>query len=202
MVKWLERQEKMLYHRNFVFWHNLVTSDDDTILPPTSQDDPDQLPPPLFVFYNRKPPSLLSDLSIHYTHIMPKYPTVSSVSFKKLQDAATGYGATNFLPALLRFIGQFKYPLLSTRQLETQIHYIILPFRSVPVFHKLRFVNDAVDSHETLDSVRASPRKFNKNGRLLHASRADVVLVRVEDVDLANPQRSAFQGMTFCFILK
>jgi hypothetical protein len=178
MTKWLERREKVWYHRNYSLWctfsPSALSSDSSSTSLPNE-------PPPLISFYNPHRTTLLADLHITHTPRLPKWPTVSSVSLEKVHDQEKGYGASLFDAAFSRFVAAYKYPDLSHYHREWRLHELSPPFRSVPVYHKLRFFDNTYDSSETLDSVHASPRIYNKRGKLMTTSRFDTALIYVRD---------------------
>jgi hypothetical protein len=94
------------------------------------------------------------------------------------------------LSLMLLLLVSYKYPDLSSYHREWRLHELAPPFRSISVYHKLRFFNDDYDSSETLDSVHASPRVYNRKGKLLSASRFDTALIYVRD-----PKEGAVSAM-------
>lgn len=167
MTKWLERREKVLYHSNYLAWQLSESSRNNTKSSSTTLNPPN-------------PRSLLSHLECKYTIKMTLFPTVKSVSFEKL---STSYGATLFHTALVRFIGRFSYPNLTDAAFEEKLHSIILPFRSVPVYHKIRFINDELHGDETLDAIHANPGRLAPEGQIGGDARFDTALIRVREID-------------------
>ena len=176
MTKWLERREKVLYHANYILWRSHLTSN------PMSQSP--STPPTL---NPSSPRALLSHLECKYTVKMTRFPSVKGVSFNRLNEM---YGASLFETALIRFIGRFTYPNLTTAYFEDKLHSISLPFRSVPVYHKIRFINNDLHGSKTLDAIHAHPRRVDKKGRF------DTALIRVRDINKED-RRSPVDGMPF-----
>src|SRR5712672_2288422 len=74
-------------------------------------------------------------ISTHYLK-MAQNPTIKAVSF---DDLAKKYGAVDFLDALAHFVAQFNRPGATAASLLAQGANILLPFRTVSVFHKIKF---------------------------------------------------------------
>ncbi|KIJ09125.1 hypothetical protein PAXINDRAFT_87903, partial [Paxillus involutus ATCC 200175] len=151
MTQWLERREKIMWHDNYVRWRQ--------------SGDPQQ--------QERIPP----DLALVRTIKMTKHPSAKGVSFDKLiQD----YRATFLVEALSRYVVLTKNPGLTAAQLERAARDVILPFHTLPVFHKIKF--HAIDAlgHEdvstTVDAVHCHPTWRDGRGREV-PGRFDTVLV-------------------------
>ncbi|KAF8868666.1 hypothetical protein CPB85DRAFT_1379813 [Mucidula mucida] len=101
----------------------------------------------------------------------------------------TSYGASLFIPALCRFVAQFRNLLGTAAQIEEAAHDITIPFNAVPVFHQIKFINTDFYDGETLDSVHVYPRVISSTGKVTRFSRFDTVLVRVREAtpDSNNP---------------
>jgi len=100
-----------------------------------------------------------------------------------LDDLVNRYGATFFREALLRYrvLSQHTGTHLTRRQLEQEILYTDLPFTSLPVFHKLKFITTSdLDQAKiiTLDSVHVRPERRSKRGTLIPA-RFDTALLNL-----------------------
>ena len=113
---------------------------------------------------------------------MTRFPSLKSVSFTKLSEV---YGATLFETALIRFIAHFSYPNLTTAHFEEKLHSITLPFRSVPVYHKIRFLNSDLHGSKTLDAIHAHPKRVGRQGHPL-TGRFDTAFIQVRDIDEAD----------------
>ena len=104
---------------------------------------------------------------------------LSSSDTKATVQKPSGYdGKTG--PDARRFIAAFNNPLATPAQVEEASHNVVLPFRSVPVFHRIKFINPKFYGSETLDSIHAYPRLV-KNGKVTRVSRFDTVLIRVRE---------------------
>jgi hypothetical protein len=112
------------------------------------------------------------------TLLMAQNPTIKAVSF---DDLARKYGAVDFQDALADFIARVNYPNVSAAALRTRAEDTLIPFRTVPVFHKMRFVATSgdCDKPETGDSVHTRPEYIDTRGRIV-PSRFDTVLVHNE----------------------
>ncbi|KAF8869049.1 hypothetical protein CPB85DRAFT_1241987, partial [Mucidula mucida] len=119
---------------------------------------------------------LFADLSCPYNIKMTNWPTLKSVRISTLQ---TSYGASLFVPALCRFIAQFCYPTGTAAQIEEAALDVALPFRSVPVFHCIKFINTDFHPTETLDSIHAYPQIRTSSGKITREGRFDTALIRV-----------------------
>lgn len=149
MTLWLERKEKVLQHELFIQWRLSG-----------------QQPPPA------QPPE-----PVYHSHIqMTRHPSVNSVSF---EDIVSDYGAVDFRQSLAVFIADYNNPNLTRPQLQNAAFQIILPFRRVPVFHKIRFWNEdpqgRSEASDTFDVAHVRPRKKGTNGWI--PARFDTVLV-------------------------
>ncbi|TFY57388.1 hypothetical protein EVJ58_g7052, partial [Rhodofomes roseus] len=104
-------------------------------------------------------------------------PTCTSVPFAKMESQ---YGASDFEETLKEFIIRHKHPELSGRDLAETISLYDLPFRSVSVWHKVKFWNqDAFkrrNAPETMDVIHARPGYRDTQGRAA-AGRFDTALV-------------------------
>ncbi|KAI0765857.1 hypothetical protein BD413DRAFT_606037 [Trametes elegans] len=122
---------------------------------------------------------------------MARHPTVKAVPFSVAMSA---YGATYIRDALARFIVSANNPTLSPAQVELACGSIYLNFRTIPVYHKIKFVLQdfedlGVVHSETHDAIHARPARKNKYHSEIPA-RFDTVLVRANDP----PDHTAIQG--------
>ncbi len=185
MTLWLERREKILRHEVHVRWRleHLATNEDCRRharqlahgFPPSSS--PSCLPPG---------PPLSLDLptarSLHLTKIyMTKNPSVKAVTFDK---AAEEYGALYFRDALARFLVRYQHPTLTDAEVERALDTVVIRFRHVPVYHRMKFVlEDAQElgiMEDTRDAAHARPQRKNKHGTPV-PGRFDTVLVNEGD---------------------
>ncbi|KAG1802364.1 hypothetical protein EV424DRAFT_1351759 [Suillus variegatus] len=158
MTRWLKRKEKILRHDKYVIWR----------LAGDVESEP----------HHSRPP----DMTFHRLQTMPKHPTAKAVTIDKLVD---DYGATFFHEALARYITQLRHAEdpnpLHDRTLEILAHNIHFLFRTLPVFHKVKWVSVDARGHGnttiTLDSVHARPQRRSGSGLL--PCRSDTVLVNL-----------------------
>ncbi|KAH9008168.1 hypothetical protein EDB83DRAFT_2323339 [Lactarius deliciosus] len=108
---------------------------------------------------------------------MTLHPTVKAVTFDEL---AAGYGAVDFQDALADFIALINYPGASAAMLRTRAADTLLPFRSVPVFHRIKY---ASENSEIVDSAVIRPEQKDGRGRTV-PQRFDTVLVRGKRQDV------------------
>ena len=80
----------------------------------------------------------------------------------------------DFQDALADFIARINHPRASATALRTLAEDTLLPFRTVPVFHKIKFVST---NSEVIDAVHIRPDQKDTRGRPI-PSRFDTVLVR------------------------
>ena len=105
---------------------------------------------------------------------MARNPTKRRVYFEEL---AQDYGAVYFQDALGDFIAKIKNPGASTRTLNDQARNALIPFRSVSVFHKVKFSQSGTSKSDIVDAVHVRPEQTDSQGRII-PSRFDTVLVR------------------------
>jgi len=153
MTIWLERKEKVLQHQSYLDWKSGTKSS--IALRP-------------------------APMEFNGIQALTKWPSLKAVD---LDDLVKEYSATFFREALRRHIviSQHTGPPLTSRQLERQILYTDIPFTSLPVYHKLKFVV-AADSNQvkvvTLDTIHVRPERRSKRGTLIPA-RFDTALLNV-----------------------
>ena len=105
---------------------------------------------------------------------MAHNPTIKAVSF---DDLSAQYGAVDFQDCLADFIAQLNYPGASAAALRTRSADTLLPFRSVPVFHRIKFTSGDASDSGTNDAVIVRPEHVDTHGRTV-PSRFDTVIVR------------------------
>lgn len=163
MTKWLERKEKIAHHANYAAWRE---AHQDSLNTPVDS-----------IAASRdlwEPPDMACELNVKMT----RHPTKKSVHLDAI-ISPTGHGATAFIPALCRFIVQFQNPAFTRGQIELAAQEIHLPFRSLPVFHRIKFWNKTVHGNQTLDSIHAYPSR-TVNGDRISEARFDTALVSVQ----------------------
>jgi hypothetical protein len=102
---------------------------------------------------------------------MARTATLKAVSF---DDLAQKYGAIDFQDTLADFIARTNHPTASGAALSALAADTLIPFRSVPVHHRIKFSNS--DGSEIVDSVQVRPEQKDTRGRQI-PSRFDTVLV-------------------------
>ena len=168
MTTWQERREKVQVHYGFVKWRQ--------------QSNQEHVQAPAYIGPPR--PSLRSLK-------MAQNPTLKAVSFN---DLAYKYGAIDFQDALADFIARINNPTASGASLSALAADTLIPFRTVPVYHRLKFTS--LGGSEIIDSILIRPEQKDARGRLI-PSRFDTVLVRgkttSEDFVRGNDGKSAFK---------
>ena len=142
MTRWLEWKEKILRHANYISWR--------------LSDDPKG--------HNTHQPLTL-ELGRYLK--LSKHPTVNSVP---LDTLVTDYGATYIRDALARFIVTTNHPDWTVRQVEEAALDTFLPFRTLPVYHKVKFIGKLEGNPVVVDSIHAQPARRSKqrNRRVAH----------------------------------
>lgn len=157
MTQWLERQEKVQWHGNFVEWRR--TTGQHPV-------EPERIPP---------------DMDYLRVVKMAKHPSAKSASFSNL---VRDYKATHFVAALSRFIVRGNQPQLTVTQLERAASTIFLPVWSVPVYHSIKYHAVNALGHEetstTVDAIHCHPERRDRKGRVV-PGRFDTALVNVDD---------------------
>jgi len=106
---------------------------------------------------------------------MAKNPTIKFVSF---DDLDRKHGALYFQDALADFIARINYPGASGAALRKKAEDTLIPFRGVPIFHRIKFTaHNNYGESEVVDSVHVQPEQADSHGRIT-PSRFDTVLVR------------------------
>lgn len=153
MTVWLERKEKMLRHARYINWR-LGVSDFQRIMPSN----------PVLQTY-------LGDIR------MTKGPS-ANVSMDQI---ANNYGATFFRDALARYVAQSMDPNLTTHaRIEHAASNVMLPFRMVPVFHKIKFTDP--ETNVIVDSIHVRPERCDKYAKPV-PSRFDTCIIKVGEAD-------------------
>lgn len=105
---------------------------------------------------------------------MTRYPTRGRVYFEEL---AQDYGAAYFQDAIGDFIAKINNPGASMGTLNNQARNTLIPFRSVSVFHKIKFSRSDTSESDIVDVVHVRPEQMDAQGRAV-PSRFDTVLLR------------------------
>ena len=144
-----ERREKVEKHFAFVKWRQGIDQERSRILQPMG--------PP-------KPTAQHVKMVLH--------PTLKAVSF---DDLAKKYGAVDFQDALADFIARINHPDASVAALRSLAANTLIPFRTVPVYHRIKF--RLKGQSEVVDSILARPEQTDSRGRRV-PSRFDTALIR------------------------
>ncbi|KAG2145801.1 hypothetical protein DEU56DRAFT_971548 [Suillus clintonianus] len=135
MTQWLERKEKITRHERHVMWR--------------LHGNP--------IRHQPRP----ANLSFDRVQTLTKHPSMKAVPIQKL---ITEYGATYFREVLARYVAQLHHPHEATtrRRLEDLAAAIHLPFRTLPVYHIIKWRSDGAQGHGdpcvTVDSAHVKPR--------------------------------------------
>ncbi len=165
ITTWVERREKVQAHMAYIEWRQ-------------------QSPLP-------SPQTSTPVGHLHSPHFlkMTRHPTVKAVSFEELAEK---YGAVDFQDCLADFIAQLNHPGASAAVLHARAADTLLPFRTVPVFHRIKFTSSSSDNAEVVDSVVIRPEQNDARGRTI-PSRFDTVLVRGRHEDVMYGNHGEFQ---------
>ena len=79
------------------------------------------------------------------------------------------YGATYFRPALARFVALANEPNLTRTQLEARLRSVRMPFSSVPVWHRIKYLREDPVSRTTVtaDSIHVRPSTTDSHGHTI-----------------------------------
>ena len=93
---------------------------------------------------------------------MAHNPSAKAVSF---DDLARRYGAVDFQDALANFVAHINLPDTSATAQRTQAADMLIPFQSVPVYHKIKFTSN--HTSEILDAVHVQPEQRDARGCMI-----------------------------------
>ena len=147
MTTWTERREKVQMHSAFIKWRQQ-----------TNRDTAPSLGRPIG-------PPRPDARTLKMARIL------KAVSF---DDLARKYGAIEFQDALADFIAQTNHPTASGATLSALASDTLIPFRTVPVHHRIKFSN--TDGSEIVDSIHVRPEQKDSRGRQI-PSRFDTALI-------------------------
>ncbi|KAF8265448.1 hypothetical protein EI94DRAFT_1858251 [Lactarius quietus] len=152
MTAWVERQERTKMHAAFIRWRQCKSYG------AKYKSVPIALP---------EPQSRLIKMTLH--------PTCKAVSFEALAEQ---YGAVEFQDALADYIARISHPGASAANLRARASDTLIPFRTVPVYHRIKFIAaSSTDNSEIVDCVVIRPEQNDTHGRIV-PGRFDTVLVR------------------------
>ena len=137
MANWLEHKEKIFRYEQYLSWVYNGS-------PISTQQ------------VKWQPPGLELNRCLH----MAKHPTVCVVPINWL---VRDYGAMYFYAALACFIATTNEPDLMHAQLEANLHGICIPFRSVAVWHRIKYIcEDPILGRKlTANSIHVRPSTIN-----------------------------------------
>ena len=113
---------------------------------------------------------------------MAKHPTHRGVP---IEDICAKYGATDFFPALSRFIVQYQHRDYSKVQVQALSESFHVPFLKISVFHRLKFFSMDAYSLNPLDevvtdSIHVDPSHLDKYGKVV-PGRFDTAIIQIRD---------------------
>ncbi|KAJ3720606.1 hypothetical protein C8R42DRAFT_582482 [Lentinula raphanica] len=177
MTRWLERREKMAYYANYLDWRS--SGGATAVASPADVHAMSSIGA-RFDFPGAQ--RTLMDMQCQFTQKLARFP-VKSVALSMLEDIQKGYHAVSFRHALKLFLVQYRDPSIPLNQLDDYAQFVVLPFKSLPVWQKLKFVNPDLFGKKTLDSISAYPRKYNRKGDMIREARFDTALVSLREGD-------------------
>ena len=148
MTTWLERHEKVQQHAAFLEWRQRAGQEHGR----TSE--PIEAPKPI-------------PRSVKMAH----NPSAKAVSF---DDLARKYGAIDFQDALADFVAHINHPDTSAAARRTRAADMLIPFWSVPIYHKIKFTSN--HTSEIIDVVHVRPEQGDAHGCVI-LPRFDTVIV-------------------------
>lgn len=134
MMTWLERKEKITRHEKHIIWR--CTGFD---MPPAAGD-------------NHTIPRVGYERQIRMT----RRPSAYAVP---LETIITDYGATYFRDAFARYVVQLINPSFTRAQIERHSLNVNIPFRTLPVYHKIKFCDGSTGDAPIVDSIHAYPAR-------------------------------------------
>ena len=158
MTAWLDRQERIFQHEKYLWWQ-LSNSQ-----PKAVPQIPDLVPPRMLK--------------------MAKHPSCRQASF---DDLHSQYGALNFEVALSRSVLQHQNPEFSKPQIERAVLGFHIPFHSVSVYHRIKFVSVDLFAIDPLrevivDSIHVEPAQLDKYNKVI-PGRFDMAMVNFNGGD-------------------
>jgi len=141
MTTWLGRLKKVQQHAELVMSRQELGQQRGTSVKPTG--------PP-------QPTTRSLKMALH--------PSIKAVSFDDIHGL---YGAVQWQDALGEFIARVNYPSISGNALHVCAVNTLIPFHSVPVFHKVKFILGDAESAEIVDAMHVRPEQKDKHGRVI-----------------------------------
>ena len=169
MTTWLERREKVQEHTAFIDWRQQAGQ--------SSAQSSRLIGPPIPI------PRIVK---------MARNPSIKAASF---DDIAGKYGAIDFQDALADFIARINHPGASAAALKALAADTLIPFWSVPVFHKVKFTSKS--TCEVIDAIHVRPEQKDTHGRFI-PSRFDAVVIQGSSQGRVhgNDGKSPFKSIT------
>jgi len=121
---------------------------------------------------------------------MAQHPSAKAVSFDDLHEL---YRATQFQDTLADFIAQFNYPSIAGNTLLTCARNMLIPFHSVAIFHKVKFVSNDTELAETVDAIHVWLEQKDACGRII-PPRFDTALVLTQRQDGTDREFQSYCG--------
>ena len=151
MIKWLERQEQVHCHGNFISQEMHNCTHRATSIAPI--------------------PELHPKRGIKMT----VKPSVWGVSIAAL---ASNYGAHDFCDAFARFTIEHHQPGIQRAELEHEISCFVIPFTTVSIYHRIKYedVEAQAKGGSAVDAIYVQAQHHGKNGRII-AGQFDTALV-------------------------
>ncbi|KAH9170412.1 hypothetical protein EDB89DRAFT_1853464 [Lactarius sanguifluus] len=165
MTTWLERREKVLQHTAFIKRWQQPVAEERSSQPPIGPSGP-----------------------VPRSMKMTRNPSAKAVSFDHLSEK---HGAIDFQDALADFIARVNHPEASAAALRTLAADTLIPFRSVPVFYRIKFTSNSTST--VIDAVHVRPEQRDTHGRSV-PSRFDTVIVHHRHQPGGRAQGNKFNG--------
>ena len=148
MTVWQEWKEKIHKHDGVIKWRQEGSP------PITAPPEPGKMVP--------------SGLELDRKLRMSKHPSNQAISLETIE---TEYGAEHFCTALRRYVILSNSPQLMAAQVERGLWDTHLPFRRLPVWHRVKFSCPELYTGVTqiVDSIHAYPRRLDVHGRPIPA---------------------------------
>ncbi|OJT07538.1 hypothetical protein TRAPUB_1634 [Trametes pubescens] len=171
MTLWLERREKVQRHDVFLKWRladsNSVAPHVNSSTEPSSSSPSTALPPSAPSQSHPVHPLPVPAAPMFTSVRMTRHPSAKGVPISRL---IADYGATYFHDALARFLVKYNNPELSAAQTERAASAFYVPFNTVSVYHKIKFVlgdvQDFLDRPaQPTDVIHARPARTGKYGK-------------------------------------
>ncbi|KAH9005590.1 hypothetical protein EDB86DRAFT_3061765 [Lactarius hatsudake] len=165
MTTWLERREKVLQHTAFIKRRQQPVAEERSSQPPIGPSGP-----------------------VPRSVKMTRNPSAKAVSFDHLSEK---HGAIDFQDVLADFIARVNHPEASAAALRTLAANTLIPFRSVPIFYRIKFTSNSTST--VIDVVHVRPEQRDTHGRPV-PSRFDTAIVHHRHRPGGRAQGNKFNG--------